>query len=160
MESMRLVITRLGYSVPLFQKSSFQFLEICGGGWRPATCLPRASQTCSIGFMSGEHAGHSIRTIPSRKGNPPPGLARCGLQLSSIKMKSSPLLQRRDYNRSEISSSLYRRVVSGPSRMMRGLCFRQRRCHHTPTLPTAKSDTFVHEGRIIIRMNRKTGLIR
>ncbi|GFW74150.1 hypothetical protein TNCV_4176951 [Trichonephila clavipes] len=59
-----------------------------------------------------------------------------------------------------------------PSRMM-NLCARQWRCHHTPTLPTAKSDTFVHERRNIptatvppdentpvIRMIRKTGLVR
>ncbi|GFW57891.1 hypothetical protein TNCV_1418381 [Trichonephila clavipes] len=79
----------LGYSVPLFQKSSFQFLESWGVGWRPATRLPRASQTCSIGFMFGENAGHSIRTIPSSKRKSSTRLARCGLQLSSIKMKSS-----------------------------------------------------------------------
>ncbi|GFT22541.1 hypothetical protein TNCV_2034341 [Trichonephila clavipes] len=33
--------------------------------------------------------------------------------------------------------------------MCRDLCARQWRCHHTPTLPTAKSDTFVHARRII-----------
>ncbi|GFV78956.1 hypothetical protein TNCV_4347151 [Trichonephila clavipes] len=65
--------------------------RVGGGGWWPATRLPRASQTCSIGFMSGEHAGYSIRTIPSSKRSSSTKLARCGQQLSSIKMKSSPI---------------------------------------------------------------------
>ncbi|GFV30680.1 hypothetical protein TNCV_3932021 [Trichonephila clavipes] len=88
MESMRLLITSLGYSVPLFQKALSSSWRVYGGGWRPATRLPRASQTCSIGFMSGEHAGHSIHTIPSSRRKSSTRLARCGLQLSSIKMKS------------------------------------------------------------------------
>ncbi|GFX61756.1 hypothetical protein TNCV_1382541 [Trichonephila clavipes] len=60
-------------------------------GWWPATRLPRASQTCSIGLMSGEHAGYYIRTIPSSKRKFFSRLARRGLQLSSIKMKASPI---------------------------------------------------------------------
>ncbi|GFW93765.1 hypothetical protein TNCV_4220461 [Trichonephila clavipes] len=63
----------------------------CGGGWRPATRLPRASQTCSIAFMSGEHAVLSIRTISFSKRKSSTRLARCDFQLSSIKMKSSPI---------------------------------------------------------------------
>ncbi|GFV56290.1 hypothetical protein TNCV_106461 [Trichonephila clavipes] len=65
--------------------------EFVGGDWRPATRLPRAYQTCSIGSMSGEHTHHSIRTIPSSKRISSTRLERCGLQLSSIKMKSSPI---------------------------------------------------------------------
>ncbi|GFT44009.1 hypothetical protein TNCV_2688741 [Trichonephila clavipes] len=65
--------------------------EFVGGGWRPATHLPRASQTCSFGSMSGKHAGHSIRTIHSSKRKSSTRLARGSLQLSSIKMKSSPI---------------------------------------------------------------------
>ncbi|GBN42474.1 hypothetical protein AVEN_32437-1 [Araneus ventricosus] len=34
---------------------------------RSAILLPRMSQTCSIGLLSGEYAGHSIRRIPSSK---------------------------------------------------------------------------------------------
>ncbi|GFV56883.1 hypothetical protein TNCV_1869241 [Trichonephila clavipes] len=65
--------------------------------------------------MSGEHAGHSIRTIPSSKRKSSTRLARCGLQLSSIKMKSSPnFCSVRDYNRSEdlipISASSQRSI--------------------------------------------------
>ncbi|GFW71543.1 uncharacterized protein TNCV_2309781 [Trichonephila clavipes] len=142
----------LGYSVPLFQKSSFQFLESLGG-WRPAIRLPRASQTCSIRFMSGEHAGHSIRTIPSSK------------------KKSSTRV--RDYNRSEdlipISASSPR-SISNEAEVCAPVNGDATIHQHSPT---AKSDPFVHERRIIptatvppdentpiIRMNGKTGLVR
>ncbi|GFT91573.1 retrovirus-related Pol polyprotein from transposon 297 [Trichonephila clavipes] len=59
--------------------------EFVGGGWRPATRLSRASQMCSIGFMSGEHAGHSIRTIPFSKRESSTKLARCGLLFRPLK---------------------------------------------------------------------------
>ncbi|GFW70426.1 hypothetical protein TNCV_4915461 [Trichonephila clavipes] len=71
---MRLINHELGYSVLLFQKSSFQFLEsLFWGGWRPATSLSRASQMCSIGLMSGviPLVIPFVRFLP-RKGNPPP----------------------------------------------------------------------------------------
>ncbi|GFU73187.1 hypothetical protein TNCV_4118081 [Trichonephila clavipes] len=88
MESMRLLITSWG----ILSHSSRRALS---SSWRvdcrPATRLPRAFQTCSIGFMSGKHADHSIRTIPSSKKKSYTRLVRCGLQLSSIKMKSSPI---------------------------------------------------------------------
>ncbi|GFY30360.1 hypothetical protein TNCV_4066101 [Trichonephila clavipes] len=90
---MRLLITSWGWGI--LSHSSRRALSsswrVCRGGWRPETHIPRASQTCSIGLMSGEHAGLSIRTIPSSKGKFSARLARCDLQLSSIKMKSSPI---------------------------------------------------------------------
>ncbi|GFY31181.1 hypothetical protein TNCV_751441 [Trichonephila clavipes] len=67
MESMRLLITSWGILSHSSRKAFSNSWRVCGGGWRPATRLPRASQTFSIGFMSGEHAGYSIRTIPSSK---------------------------------------------------------------------------------------------
>ncbi|GFX87072.1 hypothetical protein TNCV_2637121 [Trichonephila clavipes] len=89
---MWLLITGLGGFCPTLPEELFPVLGEFGGGWRPATRLPRASQTCSIGLMSGEHAGHSIRTIPSSKRKSSfTRLAQCGLQLSSIKMKSFPI---------------------------------------------------------------------
>ncbi|GFU90907.1 hypothetical protein TNCV_4922401 [Trichonephila clavipes] len=91
MESMRLLITSWGILSHSSRIALFSSWRVCGGGWRPATHLPTASQTFSIGFISGEHAGHSIRTIPSSKRKSSTRLARCGLQLSSIKMKSSPI---------------------------------------------------------------------
>ncbi|GFX60091.1 hypothetical protein TNCV_4532521 [Trichonephila clavipes] len=91
MESMRLLITSWGILSHSSGRALSSSWRVCGGGWRPATRLPRASQTCCIGFMSGEHAGHSNRTIPSSKRKSSTRLARCGLQLSPIKMKSSPI---------------------------------------------------------------------
>ncbi|GFU88130.1 hypothetical protein TNCV_1336991 [Trichonephila clavipes] len=91
--------------------------------------------------MSGEHAGHSIRTIPSSKRNPPPGL-----RISS---------RESIWNDVKVCAP-----VNGDATIHQ----------HSPT---AKSDTFVHERRIIptdtlppdentpiIRMNRKTRLVR
>ncbi|GFU08031.1 uncharacterized protein TNCV_1527691 [Trichonephila clavipes] len=67
MESMRLLITSWSILSHSSRRALSSSWRVCGGGWRPATRLPRASQTCSIGFMSGEHAGHSILRIPSPK---------------------------------------------------------------------------------------------
>ncbi|GFV91406.1 hypothetical protein TNCV_899231 [Trichonephila clavipes] len=65
--------------------------KVCGIGRRPAAHLPGMSQTCSIGFMSGEQSVHSIRMIPSSKRKSSTKLARCGSQLSFIIMTSSPI---------------------------------------------------------------------
>ncbi|GFW66081.1 hypothetical protein TNCV_589071 [Trichonephila clavipes] len=88
---MRLLITSWDILSHSSRRALSSSWRVCGGGWRPETRLPRASQTCSIGFMSGEHTGHSIRTIPSSKRKSSTRLARCGMQLSSIKMKLSPI---------------------------------------------------------------------
>ncbi|GFV66747.1 hypothetical protein TNCV_3624321 [Trichonephila clavipes] len=84
---MRVLITSWGILSHSSRRDLSSSWRVCGGGWRPVTHLLRASQTCSIGFMSGEHAGHSIRTIPSSKRKSSTRLARCGLPLSSIKRK-------------------------------------------------------------------------
>ncbi|GFT22542.1 hypothetical protein TNCV_2034351 [Trichonephila clavipes] len=55
-----LLITSWGILSHSSRRALSKSWRVCGGGWRPATRLPRASQTCSIGFMSGEHAGDSI----------------------------------------------------------------------------------------------------
>ncbi|GFX27621.1 hypothetical protein TNCV_107191 [Trichonephila clavipes] len=90
MESMRLLITSWGILSHSSRRALSSSWRVCRGWLVAATRLPRASQACSIGFMPGEHAGHSIRTIPSSKRKSSTRLARCGLLLSSIKMKSSP----------------------------------------------------------------------
>ncbi|GFU83719.1 uncharacterized protein TNCV_523131 [Trichonephila clavipes] len=121
--------------------------RVCGGGWRQATRLPRASQTCSIGFMSGEHVGHSIRTIPSSK--------RKSSTRSEDLISISASSQRSISNDVEVCAP-----ANGDATIHQ----------HSPT---TKSDTFVHERRIIptatvspdentpiIRMNRKMGLVR
>ncbi|GFU75918.1 hypothetical protein TNCV_4586141 [Trichonephila clavipes] len=82
MESMRLLNTSWGILSHSSRRALSSSSRVCGCGWRPATHLPRASQTCSIGFMSGEHVEYSIRTIPSSKRKFSTRLARCGLQLS------------------------------------------------------------------------------
>ncbi|GFV31000.1 hypothetical protein TNCV_4014341 [Trichonephila clavipes] len=91
MESKRLLITSWGILSHSSKRAISSSWRVCGGGWRQATRLLRASQTCSIRFMSGEHAALYIRTIPSSKKKSSTRLARCGLQFSSIKMKSSPI---------------------------------------------------------------------
>ncbi|GFW52030.1 hypothetical protein TNCV_2818991 [Trichonephila clavipes] len=63
---MRLLLTSWGILSHSSRRALSSSWRVCGGGWRPANHLPRASQT-SIGFMSGEHAGHSICTIPCSK---------------------------------------------------------------------------------------------
>ncbi|GFY11187.1 hypothetical protein TNCV_4471731 [Trichonephila clavipes] len=91
MESMSLLITSWGILSHSSRRALSSSWRVCGRRWRPATRLPRASQTCCIGFISGKHAGHSICTIPSLKRKSSTRLARYGLQLSSIKRKSSPI---------------------------------------------------------------------
>ncbi|GFT93264.1 protein lev-9 [Trichonephila clavipes] len=90
------------------------------GGQQPA---PRVSQTCSIGFMSGEHAGHSIRTIPSSK--------RESYTRSEDLIPISASSQRSISNDVEVCAP-----VKGDATIHQ----------HSST---AKSDTFVHERRII-----------
>ncbi|GFW03767.1 kinectin [Trichonephila clavipes] len=121
--------------------------KVCGGGWWPATRLPRASQTFYIASMSVKHAGHSIRTIPSSK--------RKSSTRSEDLIPISASSQKYISNDVEVCGP-----VNGDATM------------HQQS-PTAKSVTFVHERRIIptatvppnenapiIRMNRKTGLVR
>ncbi|GFX44534.1 uncharacterized protein TNCV_4713601 [Trichonephila clavipes] len=147
MESMRLLITSWGILSHSSRRALYRSWRVCGGGWRPATRLPRAFQTCSIGFMSGEYAGHSIRTIPSSK--------RKSSTRSEDFIPISASSQRSILNDVEVCAP-----INGDAT----------KHQHSPT---AKSDTFVHERRIIltatvppdentpiIRMNRKTGLVK
>ncbi|GBN02168.1 hypothetical protein AVEN_119683-1 [Araneus ventricosus] len=92
MESMRLSMRDWGiYSLPLLYKIAFQLRIVSGGDKGPATLLLRISQTCSIGFMSEEYAGQSIRRIPSTKTKLSISESRCELALSSMRMDSSPI---------------------------------------------------------------------
>ncbi|GFW05529.1 uncharacterized protein TNCV_437101 [Trichonephila clavipes] len=147
MESMRLLITSWGILAHSSRRALFSSWRICGGGWRPATRLPTASQTFSIGFMSGEYAGHSLRTIPSSK--------RKSSTRSEDLIPISTSSQRSISNDVELFAT-----VNGDATIHQ----------HSPT---AESDTFVHERRIIltatvppnentpiIPMNRKMGLVK
>ncbi|GFU89425.1 uncharacterized protein TNCV_1673711 [Trichonephila clavipes] len=121
MESMRLLITSWGILSHSSRRALSSSLRVCGGTWRPATHLPRASQTCSIGFLSGEHAGHSIRTIPSSK--------------RKYSTRSEDLIPILASSQMSISNDVeVCAPVNGDATIH----------HHT-----AKSDTFVHERRII-----------
>ncbi|GFW72245.1 hypothetical protein TNCV_702821 [Trichonephila clavipes] len=143
------LLSRVGIFCPTLPEELLPVLGefVCGGGWRPATRHPRASQTCSIGSMSGEHADHSIRTIPSSK--------RKSSTRSKDLIPISASSQRSISNDVDVCAP-----VNGDTTIHQ----------HSPT---AKSDTFVHERRIIptatvppdentpiIRMNRKMGLVR
>ncbi|GFX98120.1 uncharacterized protein TNCV_4907671 [Trichonephila clavipes] len=144
---MSLFITSWGILSHSSRRALSSSSRVCGGGWRSATLLPRASQTCYIGFMSGEHAGHSISTIPSSK--------RKSSTRSEDLIPISASSQRSISNDVEVCAA-----VNGDATIQQ----------HSYT---AKSDTFVHERRIIptatvppdestpiIRMNRKMGLVR
>ncbi|GFX62192.1 uncharacterized protein TNCV_2229181 [Trichonephila clavipes] len=141
MESMRLLIPSWVILSHSSRRALSRSWRVCRGGWRPETRLHRASQTCSIGFMSGEHAGHSIRMIFSTRSEDLIPISACS--------------QRSISNDVDVCAP-----VSGDATIHQ----------HSPT---AKSDTFVQERRIIptatvppyeikpiIRMNRKTGLVR
>ncbi|GFW14686.1 hypothetical protein TNCV_1561491 [Trichonephila clavipes] len=144
---MRLLITSWGILSHSSRRALSSSWRICGGGWRPASRLPTASQTCSIGFTSVEHAGHSIRTTISSK--------RKSSTRSEDLIPISASSQRSISNDAEVCEP-----ANGDATL------------HQHSL-TAKSDTFVHERRIIptatvppdenmpiIRINRKTGLVR
>ncbi|GFT42149.1 uncharacterized protein TNCV_1669321 [Trichonephila clavipes] len=147
MESMTLLITSWGILSHSSRRALSSSWSVCGGGWWPATRLPRASQTCSIGFMSGELAGHSICTIPSSK--------RKSFTRSDDLITISASSQRSISNDVEVCAP-----VNGDATVRQ----------HSPT---TKFDTFVHGRRIIltatlppdedtpiIRMNRKTEIAR
>ncbi|GFW84977.1 uncharacterized protein TNCV_682651 [Trichonephila clavipes] len=127
--------------------------RVCGGGLRPATRHPRASQRCFTGFMSGENAGYSIRTIPSAKRKSSTSVSENNRSEDLIPISASS--QRSISNDVEVCAP-----VNGDAPIHQ----------HSPS---TKSDTFVHERRIIptatvppdentliIRKNRKTGLVR
>ncbi|GFV72014.1 hypothetical protein TNCV_2459471 [Trichonephila clavipes] len=64
---------------------------VAGGLGHAAMRRPSMSQTCSIGFRSGEHAGYSIRCIVSASSMFSTRRALCGRALSSWKTKESPM---------------------------------------------------------------------
>lgn len=57
----------LRYPFPPLQNSSFQFLKVCAVGKWPERPQPGMPETCSIGFMSGEHSGNSSCIIAFSK---------------------------------------------------------------------------------------------
>ncbi|GFS66734.1 hypothetical protein TNCV_229761 [Trichonephila clavipes] len=91
MVAMRLSIRLWGI---LFQSSRSAISKprtVAGGLGHAAMRRPSMSQTCSIGLMSGEHAGNSIRCIVSASSMFSTRRALCGRALSSWKTKESPM---------------------------------------------------------------------
>ncbi|GFX40058.1 hypothetical protein TNCV_2100611 [Trichonephila clavipes] len=64
---------------------------VAGSFGHTAMRRPSMSQTCSIGFRSGDHAGHSIRCIVSASNMFSIRRAVCGRALSSWKTKETPM---------------------------------------------------------------------
>ncbi|GFT79851.1 hypothetical protein TNCV_4597731 [Trichonephila clavipes] len=84
-----------GNTVPLLKKCNLKSRTVAGGLGRAAMRRRSMSQTCSIGFRSGEHAGNSIRCIVSASSMFSTRRALCGRALSSWKTKESPMAQRK-----------------------------------------------------------------
>ncbi|GFV54054.1 hypothetical protein TNCV_1071771 [Trichonephila clavipes] len=91
MDAMRLSIRLWGI---LFHSSGSAISKsrtVAGSHGRAAMRHPSISQTYSIGFRSGEHAGHSIRYIVSASSIFSTRRSLCGRALSSWKTKESPM---------------------------------------------------------------------
>ena len=77
--------------IPFFKKSLSELLyQHAGCTGRDETAVCNISQACSIGFRSGDLAGHSIRTIVACSSYLSVMRALCARAFSSIKMKFSP----------------------------------------------------------------------
>ncbi|GFT36750.1 hypothetical protein TNCV_2755611 [Trichonephila clavipes] len=92
MDAMRVIDQTLGNTVPLLEKCNLQVSDrsrrrLVSAAMRRLSM----SQTCSIGFRSGEHAGYSIRCIVSASSMFSTRRALCGRALSSWKTKESPM---------------------------------------------------------------------
>ncbi|GBN14520.1 hypothetical protein AVEN_13742-1 [Araneus ventricosus] len=182
MESMRLSIS----DWDIISHSCTREFSNCGivsrGYKRLATHLPRMSQTCSIGFMSGECASQSIRSIPLSKKK----LFTSSTMWPGVIVHENEFIPDfcsvRDQNRSEdlIPISLSRQCSIPDNVQVDAVIDRHTGPDHNST--SAKSDTFVHKlfralnyfGHTIIpsatfspddnrptfRLNTKVGLIR
>ena len=104
--------SRLSYSSTSIRRRS---LRVVGGPSRTKIALFNVSQVCSIGFMSGEHAGQSSLAILLSRRNSFISCARWGRELQSIKTNSSPKFCRYGCIRGRRISFLYRITVSAPS---------------------------------------------
>ncbi|GFV82473.1 uncharacterized protein TNCV_3982651 [Trichonephila clavipes] len=91
MDAMRLSIRLWGILFHSSRSAISKSRTVAGGLGRAAMRRPRMSQTCSIGFRSGEHAGHYIRCIFSASSMFFTRRALCGRALSSWKTKESPM---------------------------------------------------------------------
>ncbi|GFW61700.1 hypothetical protein TNCV_3706351 [Trichonephila clavipes] len=91
MDAMRLSIRLYGILFHSSRSAISKSRTVADGLGRAAMRCPSMSQTCSIGFRSGEYAGHSIICIVSTSSMLSPRRALCGRALSSWKTKESPM---------------------------------------------------------------------
>ncbi|GFU42912.1 b-cell receptor CD22 [Trichonephila clavipes] len=91
MDAMRLSIRLWGILFHSSRSAISKSRTVAGGLGRAAMHRPSMSQTCSIGFRSGKHAGHSIRCIVSASSMFSTRRALWGRALSSWKTKESPM---------------------------------------------------------------------
>lgn len=151
--------------------------RVCKGSRPQTTRLPRMSETCSMGFMSGEHADYSICIILSFKSKSSSKWARQGRWpeiVTFINMKSFPIVVAKGTTIDLRISSLYHWPVTALHfEWCEGLVHLSVEMSADYNSLTVKSDPSLHEHRIasngpfptdgnmlIIRMNRKMGLYR
>ncbi|GFY36089.1 hypothetical protein TNCV_4844611 [Trichonephila clavipes] len=91
MDAMRLSIRLWGILFHSSRSAISKSRTVAGGLGRAAMRRPSMSQTCSIGFRSGEHAGHSIRCIVSASSMFSTRRALCGRETKQRKTKESPM---------------------------------------------------------------------
>lgn len=75
---MMVSINSVGSNAHYSCKAVASLCRVFGGRGGVATCLPRASEVCSMGFRSGDGASHSIQTVVSSTRH-----TLCGLTLLS-----------------------------------------------------------------------------
>ncbi|GFW44754.1 hypothetical protein TNCV_4482991 [Trichonephila clavipes] len=88
MDAMRLSIRLWGILFHSSRSAISKSRTVAGGLGHAAMRRPSMSQTCSIGFRSGKHAGHSILCIVSASSMFSTRRALCGRPLSSWKTKN------------------------------------------------------------------------
>ncbi|GFV10309.1 hypothetical protein TNCV_4571901, partial [Trichonephila clavipes] len=91
MDAMRLSIRLWGILFHSSRSAISKSRTVAGGLGHAAMRRLSMSQTFSIGFRSGEHAGHSIRCIVSASSMFSTRRALCGRALSSWKTNESPM---------------------------------------------------------------------
>ena len=86
-----LLIVHWGIALHSWRSTSDSSCIVCGALFRRAILLDIMSHTCSMGFKSGDRAGHSITSIVSSRRYCLVTLAVCGCALSCIRIKSWPI---------------------------------------------------------------------
>ncbi|GFT23553.1 hypothetical protein TNCV_3510571 [Trichonephila clavipes] len=91
MDAIRLSIRLCGIMFHSSRSAISKSRTVAGSLGHTTMRRPSMSQTCSIGFRSGEHAGHSIRCIVSASSMFSIRRAVCDRALSSWNSNESPM---------------------------------------------------------------------